>query len=110
MKKLLVVLTLAAFVTPTMALSQVLVGRSPPRASRAAAPPVQHNLTVDEEYDLSDSQAQVQQIDAMIAELSAQGQAGTLTAEGRTEWQSLYEQRIVLQARIDELIAKRDAR
>lgn len=111
MKKLLIVLTLAAFVTPTMALAQVRVGRSPPpRASRASTPPVQHNLTVDEEYDLSDSQAQVQQIDATIAELSAQGQAGTLTAEGRAEWQRLYEQRMELQAKVDQLIAKRDAR
>ena len=109
MKKLLIVLTLAAFVTPTLAMSQVRVGRSVPRSSRAAPPPVQHNLTVDEEYDLTDAQAQIVQIDARIAELSAQGQAGTLTAEGRAEWQSLYEQRGELMARVDALIAKRAA-
>jgi hypothetical protein len=108
MKKLLVILTLA-IATPAVALPQVLVGRSAPRVRRPAPPPVPHNLTVDEEYDLSDSQAQIVQLDTMIADLSAQGQAGTLTAEGRTEWQSLYEQRVVLQARIDALVAKRDA-
>lgn len=108
MKKLLIVLTLA-IATPAMAAPQVLVGRSAPRVRRPAPPPVPHNLTVDEEYDLSDAQAQIVQLDAMIAELSAQGQAGTLTAEGRAQWQSYYEQRVVLQARVDELIAKRDA-
>lgn len=110
MKKLLIVLILAA-ATPAMAAPQVLVGRnSRTSARRASPPPVQHNLTVDEQYDLSDSQAQIVQLDAMIAELSAQSQAGTLTAEQRAEWQSYYEQRQVLQARIDELVAKRDAR
>lgn len=110
MKKLFVILILA-IATPAVALPQVLVGRNAPRASarRPAPPPVQRNLTVDEEYDLSDAQAQIVQVDTMIADLSAQGQAGTLTAEGRAEWQSLYEQRMVLQARIDTLVAKRDA-
>lgn len=108
MKKLLIVLTLA-IATPAMAAPQVLVGRSAPRVRRPAPPPVQHNLTVDEEYDLSDAQAQIVSLDARIAELSAQGQAGTLTAEGRAEWQSIFEQRMALQARVDELIAKRDA-
>ncbi len=110
MKKLLVILTLA-IATPAMAAPQVLVGRNAPRASsrRPAPPPVQHNLTVDEEYDLSDAEAQIVQIDQMIAELSAREQAGTLDAAGRAEWQSLFDQRVVLQARVDELIAKRDA-
>lgn len=110
MKKLLVILVLA-IATPAVALPQVLVGRGSSRSSarRPAPPPVQHNLTVDEEYDLSDAQAQIVQIDARIAELSAQGQAGSLNAEGRAEWQSLFEQRTALQTRVDELIAKRDA-
>lgn len=108
MKKLLVILILAV-ATPAIAMPQVLVGRTRSGPRRPAPPPVQHNLTVDEEYDLSDAQAQIVQIDAMIADLSAQGQAGTLTAEGRAEWQSLFEQRVALQTRVDELIAKRDA-
>lgn len=108
MKKLLIILTLA-IATPAMAAPQVLVGRSAPRARPAPPPPVQHNLTVDEEYDLSDAQAQIVRIDAMIAELAAKGQAGTLTAEDRVQWQSYFEQRVSLQARVDELIAKRDA-
>jgi len=108
MKKLLIVLTLA-ITTPAMAAPQVLVGRSGPRASRPAPPPVQHNLTVDEEYDLSDAQAQIVQIDAMIAELAAKERAGSLTAEDRVQWQAHFEQRAELQATVDRLIAKRDA-
>ena len=108
MKKLLVVLILAV-ATPAMA-SQVMVGRNAPRATPSrSAPPTQHNLTVDEQYDLSDAQAQIVELDAMIAELSAQAQAGTLTAEGRTQWQAYYEQRVALQATVDRLVAKRDA-
>jgi len=95
---------------PASAEAQVMVGRNAPRAHRRAAPVQQQHyaLSVDEKYDLADAQEKIVTLDAMIAELQAQQNAGTLNDEGRALWQAYLEQRQAPRAGVRTLPAKPD--